>query len=109
MKIKNNQINSNDELGTESLVSEARKAYDPEFKQQVLEIWNSGTYATVVECARSYGLKENTLYNWIHKSKTMPSGESSAEVVKLRKELAKAKMELEILKKATIYFAKHVR
>jgi transposase len=109
MKTKNNIIKSDVEIETQVLISGNRKSYDAEFKKQVLEVWNSGVYTSVPECAKSYGLNENTLYNWIHKSKALPSTESNAEMVKLKKELAKAKMELEILKKAAIYFANHAR
>ena len=109
MKTKNNKINSNLGVEAESLDSVRRKSYDAEFRKQILEVWNSGAYTSVPECAKSYGLNENTLYNWIHKSKTAPSPESNAEMLKLKKELARAKMELEILKKAAIYFANHAR
>jgi transposase len=109
MKTKNNKINSNFGVENESSVSGNRKSYDAEFKKQILDVWNSGAYATVPECAKSYGLNENTLYNWIHKSKATPNPESTPEVVKLKKELSRAKMELEILKKAAIYFANHAR
>ena len=86
-----------------------RKNYDLNFKKQVLEVWTSGTYATVTDCAKNYGLNENTLYNWIHKSKIAPKSDSNVEMTALKKELARAKMELEILKKAAIYFANHAR
>ena len=109
MKTKNNKLNSNLGVENESLISVNRKSYDAEFRKQILEVWNSGAYTSVPECAKSYGLNENTLYNWIHKSKATPNLESNAEVVKLKKELARAKMELEILKKAAIYFANHAR
>ena len=109
MKTKNTKMNSNVGVKNESSISGNRKSYDAEFRKQILDVWSSGAYATVTECAKSYGLNENTLYNWIHKSKALPTVESSAEVVKLKKELARAKMELEILKKAAIYFANHAR
>ena len=109
MKIKNGKMSSDIEAADSVLNSVNRKAYDVEFKQQILDVWRSGTYTSVPECDRSYGLNENTLYNWIHKSKAMPKTESDKEVVKLKKELARAKMELEILKKAAIYFANHVK
>jgi transposase-like protein len=87
-----------------------RKKYDADFKRQVLEVWNSGTYATTVECAKSYGLNENTLYNWIYKAGTnLAVTTSTPDVTILKKELAKARMELDILKKAAIYFANHAK
>jgi transposase len=95
LKEKNTQIN--------------RTMYEPEFKEQVLEIWNSGIYKTVTECARSYGIKESTLHTWISKSKQPIEANKDPEYVKLKKEHIKLKMELEILKKAAIYFASNAR
>ena len=109
MKKLNNKLNSNSVVENEITTSGIRKSYDADFKKQVLEVWHSGAYESAADCARNYGINENTLYNWIHKSKVIPSTESNGEVVKLRKELARAKMELEILKKAAIYFANHAR
>ena len=84
--------------------------YDEDFKVKVLEVYKSGVYSSIAECARSYNLPENTLYTWLHKAKQDPKLiVSNTEVVALKKELAKAKMELEILKKAAIYFANHAR
>ena len=87
-----------------------RKTYDADFKRQVLEVWHSGTYATVAECARSYDINENTLNNWRNRdSKDPVIVENNSEIMSLKKELAKTKMELEILKKAAIYFANHAK
>jgi transposase len=92
-------------------VSNPRTKYDADFKRQVLDVWNSGTYTTIVECAKNYGIKENTLYNWLHQAKKSPVilSSNNSEIVNLKKELSRAKMELEILKKAAIYFANHAR
>lgn len=38
-----------------------RNTYDVDFKRQVIDVWKSGAYTTVVECAKSYNLNENTL------------------------------------------------
>lgn len=89
-----------------------RKAkYDPEFKASVLEVWNSGIYATMVDCAKNYGIKVDTLYNWVYNARKTNSAPQShsPEVMALKKELASTKMELEVLKKAAIYFANHAR
>lgn len=87
-----------------------RIKYDEDFKRQVLEVWNSGVYATIVDCAKSYNINENTLYGWLHKAGNNPEIiNSNIENVRLKKELSRAKMELDILKKAAIYFANHAR
>lgn len=90
-------------------IGAARKYYDADFRNQVIEVCNSGTYASVAECARNYGINENTLNNWIHKLKKPITINVDSEYANLKKENARLRMELEILKKATIYFASHAR
>ena len=102
MSKSKNEINSG--------VKRTRKTYDEDFKRQVLEVWRSGAYATVAECAKSYDINENTLNNWRNRDNMDPAEvETNSEMQRLKKELAKAKMELEILKKAAIYFATHAK
>ena len=102
MSKSKNEINSG--------VKRTRKTYDEDFKRQVLEVWRSGAYATVAQCAKSYDINENTLNNWRNRDNIDPAEvETNSEMQRLKKELAKAKMELEILKKAAIYFATHAK
>lgn len=87
-----------------------RKKYDDDFKAQVLDVWHSGTYASVAECAKSYDINENTFNNWLHRDSRDPViAENNIEIMSLKKELSRTKMELEILKKAAIYFANHAK
>ena len=88
-----------------------RNTYDVDFKRQVLDVWYSGTYTTIIECAKSYGINDNTLNTWLHLDKKSPPVSSSInlEMISLKKELTKARMELDILKKAAIYFANHAK
>ena len=98
---------------TESINSGNQKShtkYTADFKAQILEVWNSGTYSSIAECARSYKIPENTLYTWLNKANKDPIlVNNDAEILSLKKELSRTKMELEILKKAAIYFANHAR
>ena len=65
------------------------------------------------QVARDYELAIHTVYSWtrVYKSKhdlaaIQPKHETpEQEIVRLKKELAKAKMQRDILKKATAYFA----
>ena len=86
-----------------------RKAYPQEFKDQVVGVYKSGVYDSVDACAAAYDISGKTLYNWLYKynQSTSPKAvsEQQAELSRIKKELAKAKMENEILKKAAIYFA----
>ena len=109
MKEKDKVVSNNSDKNTNHTITEnGRKFYDADFRKNVVEVWNSGAYATVTDCARNYGINENTIYNWIRRSKS-PSETNDPELITLKKELARTKMELEILKKAAIYFANHAR
>lgn len=107
-KIKMNKL----EL-TSSQNKSARRHYEPEFIHQVLGVYQSGVYATVEDCASAYDVPKNTLSNWLrrHRKKSTPDSvmQQQSEITRLKKELAQAKMELEILKKASIYFASQAR
>jgi len=90
-----------------------RKAYPQEFKDQVVGVYKSGVYDSVDACAAAYDISGKTLYNWLYKYNQSISpkavSEQQAELSRVKKELAKAKMENEILKKAAIYFANQAR
>lgn len=87
-----------------------RQSYTTEFKQEAIRQVESGK--SPAQVARDLGLPEQTLSNW---RKAAKAGKLSAakavrpqemEITRLRAELAKAKMENEILKKAAAYFAR---
>lgn len=78
----------------------------------MLGIYQSGVYTTEEDCAFLM-LYLKILSNWLrcHRKKSTPDSvmEQQSEISQLKKELAQAKMELEILKKASIYFASQAR
>lgn len=92
-----------------------KQQYDQAFKQEAVRLALTGD-KSIAETARSLGIKEATLYNWVYQVKSshakVPSPEfnNSAELVnelnRLRKENARLKEEREILKKAAVFFAK---
>jgi len=90
-----------------------RKAYTLEFKLEAVRLVESGQ--RVSEAARSLGIVEQTLANWVkaHLAGKLRgsgrNGELSAEqmeIRRLRAELARVTMERDILGKATAFFAK---
>ena len=89
------------------------KTYPKDFKDQIIGIYKSGVYETIKDCAAAYNISNKTLSGWLctYNKKTSPSAISDQEIenARLKKELANAKMENEILKKATIYFASQAR
>ena len=91
----------------------AVQRFSSEFKEQVVrEVVEKDR--TIAEVARSYDLVLQTVRNWVKKwRKDHPesvdaeaSTEQAAENRRLRAELREARMEIELLKKATAFFAK---
>ncbi len=91
----------------------ARRAYTLEFKQEEVRLVESSQ--RVSEAARSLGVVEQTLANWMKAHRVGKlrgsgrNGELSAEqmeIRRLRAELARVTMERDILGKATAFFAK---
>jgi transposase-like protein len=109
--ITNNTGSNSDKITEQAnkLVKSRHSDYTAEYRNSILEVWDSGIYATVVECAKNYDIKENTLYNWISQAKKPIETVRSPEYVALKKDNIRLKMELEILKKAAIYFASHAK
>ena len=89
------------------------KQYPQEFKDEAVALVKEQGYS-VPEAARSLGIATNMLYRWkdkIEQSKqgeTLPEDERS-ELQRLRKENKQLRMEKEILKKASAFFAKEMK
>ena len=92
-----------------------RRRYTLEYKQEAVRLVASGQ--RVSAAAKSLGIVEQTLANWVKADKAgqlrgVTSEQLSAErmeVIRLRAELARVTMERDILGKATAYFAKAQR
>jgi len=89
-----------------------RKSYTAEFKQQAVQLALSGEKSKA-QTARDLGITENMLYNWLEKfGPAAPPPETmdlQAENARLRKALARAEMERDILKKAIGIFSEAQR
>jgi transposase len=91
-----------------------RQAFTVEFKKQAVDRVAAGQSIPAV--ADELGISEQTLRNWVKASQAGKLAGVGAKVVtpvemelsRLRAELAKAKRENEILKKAAAYFAQEV-
>jgi len=89
--------------------------YTEEFKRQAVELLENRDQS-VVDLARELGVRPNQLYKWreqllkkgdsAFKGPGRPTKENTSEVSRLKQENRRLKEELEILKKAAIYFAK---
>ena len=82
--------------------------YEKEFKEEAIRLCNAKD-ANKEEIARRLGVEYKTLCNWVYLSKDEVAPEEKAEMKRLKKENARLKEEVEILKKASQYFAKHAR
>ena len=82
--------------------------YDKEFKEQAVRlIYNTGK--SVPQIAKDLGININTLYGWKRKYDRIPGSTGLTPIEeenrKLKKELADAVMERDILKKAVAIFS----
>ena len=94
-----------------------RKKYSKEFKLDAVSLVLDQSYSRA-EAARSLGLNSNMLGRWVSEHQT-DGGQSfrgngkltpeQEEIRKLRSQVKNLKMEKEILKKATVFFAKEMK
>jgi transposase len=91
-----------------------RRRFSREYKREAVRLVTERGVA-VVQAARDLGLNANVLWRWVREHVADPAhafpGEGQqkpdeAELTRLRREVAKLKMERDILKKAAAYFAK---
>ena len=93
--------------------SRKRRVFSEEFKQDAVRLVVHEGY-TFAAAAKAVGVGEQSLRKWHARlaPKPEPCGENAstdelrAEIQRLRRELRRAEMEREILKKAAAYFAK---
>lgn len=86
----------------------SRNRYSDEYKREAL---NLADRVGVPKAAQQLGMPASQLYNWRSQSKRRQSQgdreqQLAAENVRLKRELAEAREEAAILKKAAVYFAK---
>jgi transposase len=105
-------------MGKRELVG--NRQYTDEFKVEAVRL---GESLGITTAAKRLGIPDSSLWNWIRLKRvgnfraieggTEPVKRSLAEVeaenVRLRRELASTKLDLEIVKKAAAYFAKESR
>ena len=91
----------------------SRARYTLEFKQEAVRLVEGGQ--TIAAAARALGVVDQTLFNWVKSQRQgkltgadskAPVSAEEMEISRLRAELARVKMERDILGKATAYFAR---
>ena len=95
-----------------------RRMYTKEFKEEAAQLVIVGGLG-LTEAARRLSISVKTLANWVAAAKhgkpmqagatRRPVSELEAENSQLKRALAEMKMERDLLKKATAYFAKESR
>ena len=90
----------------------SKRVFTSEFKRSAVALVVEQKY-TRNEAARNLGIGTGTLDNWLHDHRKCNGSVNATEelnlkkrVAQLERELARARMERDILKKATAYFAK---
>lgn len=89
-------------------MSRIRTKYDDNYKKNAVAL-SFASEKTVKEVSDELGINDGLLYRW--RKKYTPDGDKTKyatqdeEMKKLRLELAETKMECDMLKKATAYFA----
>lgn len=95
-----------------------QQQYDDQLKQQAIEMALDGS-KPIAQIARDFDIVPNTLYGWINKyrranpekkpTQTAPAKpvDLEAENRKLKRQLATAQEDIDLLKKAAAYFAAH--
>ncbi|WP_369855369.1 transposase [Candidatus Thalassolituus haligoni] len=89
------------------------KQYPQEFKEEAVALVTEQGYS-VPEAAKSLGIATNLLYRWKEKqaqsaSESKPAETELEEQKRLRQEVKILRMEKEILKKASAFFAKEMK
>ena len=83
--------------------------YTPEFKQQLVNLYNTGNYS-FPKLSSEYGVAKSTILNWVRNLSPIQVSETEIISVKeykaLQKKMRDLEIENEILKKATAIFAK---
>lgn len=89
------------------------RRYSQSFKEEAVALVIEQGYS-VAEAAKSLSIRANQLYDWKAKQEAEQSGEKLSidereELTRLRKEVKNLRMEKEILKKASAFFAKELK
>jgi transposase len=89
-----------------------KRVFSPEFKREAVKLVTAGDQP-VTQVARELGVPQSSLYRWVEQATAEANGDSAVlsvsereELKQLRKDKARLEMEVEILGKATAFFAK---
>ena len=91
-----------------------RRSFTPEFKAEIVELCRRGD-RSVGQVSRDFDLTETAVRAWVHQAE-IDTGqrnglttEEREELTRLRREVRSLKEDVEVLKRATVFFAKETR
>lgn len=89
-----------------------KRVFSPEFKREAVKLVKTSDKPPT-QIARELGIAQSSLYRWVEQAESEANGETAElsasereELKQLRKDKARLEMEVEILGKATAFFAK---
>ena len=91
-----------------------RRSFTPEFKAEIVELCRRGD-RSIGQVARDFDLGETAVRAWVHQAETDAgerpglTTEEKEELTRLRRENRSLREDVEILKRATVFFAKETR
>ena len=91
-----------------------RRSFTPEFKAEIVELCQRGE-RSIGQVARDFDLTETNVRTWVkqaeidHGERPGLSTEERDELAKLRRENRSLREDVEVLKRATAFFAKETR
>jgi transposase len=91
-----------------------RRSFTPEFKADIVERCRAGD-RTIGQVAKDFDLTETAVRSWVNQAETDAgerpglTTEERTELTRLRRENRSSKEDVEVLKRATVFFAKETR
>ena len=91
-----------------------RRSFTPEFKAEIVELCHRGD-RSIGQVSRDFDLTETAVRAWVQQAEIDAgvrdglSTEERAEPTRLRRENRSLKEDVEVLKRATVFFAKETR
>ena len=91
-----------------------RRSFTPEFKSEIVELCQRGD-RSIGQVTKDFDLTETNVRSWVKQAEIDQgerpglSNEERAELTKLRRENRSLREDVEILKRATAFFAKETR
>jgi transposase len=90
-----------------------RRSFTPEFKAEIVERCQSGR--SIPDVARDFDLTETAVRSWVHQADVDAgrrdglTSDEREELARLRRENRRLQADVDLLKRATIFFAKETR